>query len=311
MKRLCARGTTADHLRALLDRHEPLWLDLDNTDPEQHALLADVFHFHPLTLEDTLDRHTRVKVEEYDGYLFVVIRSMALGEDSPASARSLDVSKICLYVNSTCLVSVHAGDSGIGDRAEARTKSDDPGLAAHAICDVAIDDYFPILDRVDDYVDRLEQTSPQDLAPHDFREALRMQSLASAAQRSLLPQQPIFSELARLHGGVLSHEAQLYFRDVNDHVTRIVESLDPYRDLIGMMSDNTISRISTRLDYATTIFEAIATVTIPFIVISGLFSMNLAGLPLSANRYGFWIVVAAQIAISAMLFAVLRRRRLL
>jgi magnesium transporter len=78
-----------------------------------------------------------------------------------------------------------------------------------------------------------------------------------------------------------------------------------------MMSESTLSQISTRLDYATTIFEAIATVMIPFVIISGLFGMNFVNMPLVDNPHGFWIVVGVQGAISLGLLAVLRRRRLL
>jgi magnesium transporter len=311
MERLRAQAMSVEAVRALLDRREPFWLDIDSTDPGQHALLGKVFGFHPLTIEDTLNRHTRVKVEEYDGYLFIVIRAMTLSAGALPTAHSLDVSKMCLYATSRYVVSVHAGNSAVVERAAARANGDDPGLAAHAICDIAIDDYFPILDRIDDYVDVSSDTEWRNLRSRDFREALRTQQLDFITHRSLIPQQPIFAELANRHADVLTREAQLHFRDVYDHVTRIIESLDSYRELIGMMSDSTISQISTRLDYATTIFEAIATVTIPFVVISGLFSMNVVRIPFSTNPYGFWIVLTLQAAISIVLLVLLRRRHLL
>lgn len=311
MEMLQAAGTDAASVRAKLERREPLWLDIDSSDPAQHALLAQVFHFHPLTIEDTLNRHTRVKVEAYDGYLLVVLRAMALSDRVHEGWRALDVSKICLFLGPGYLVSVHAGPSTIIERAAARSTADDPGLVAHAISDVAIDDYFPILDRVDAYVDELAEVHLQAMDSHRFRDALRIRRLAFTAHRSLVPQQPIFETLAQRDSDLLSREAQLYFRDVYDHVTRIIESLDSYRDFIAMMTESNIAQITTRLEYASTLFAAIATLTIPFIIISGLFGMNFSRIPLSANPYGFWIVVGVQVAVSTMLLVALRRRHLL
>lgn len=311
MKMLTAAGMDAARVRAALERREPLWLDIDSSDPQQHGLLAEVFRFHPLTIEDTLNRHTRVKVEDYDGYLFIVLRAMALNDRPRPGRHALDVSKICLFLGDGYLVSVHAGPSHIIERAAARDAVDDPALAAHAISDIAIDDYFPILDRVDDYVDDLTRENLQQLDSRSFRDSLRMRQLAFTAHRSLLPQQAIFETLAHRRSTLLTKDAQLYFRDVYDHVTRIIESLDAYREMIAMMNGSAVSLLSTRLNYSAAVFEAIATVTIPFIVISGLFSMNFTRVPFASNPYGFWIVLGVQVTVSAVLLALLRRRHLL
>jgi magnesium transporter len=229
MEMLPAAQSDAKRLQALLEAGTSLWLDVDSSDPAQHSLLAGLFHFHPLTLEDTLNPHTRVKVEDYDGYLFIVIRVMKLRvprDGAPPSDPPLDISKICLYVGSTYIVSVHAGRSEIIEDAAARAIPDDPGRAAHAIADIAIDQYFPILDHVDGYIDDLAHTDSRRMRPSDFRETQRMRQLAFRVHRSLIPQQPILAELAHAHTDMLSHDARLYFRDVYDHVTRIIESLD-------------------------------------------------------------------------------------
>lgn len=310
MQMLAASSADPARIREALDRREPFWLDIDSTDPKQHELLAGVFHLHPLAIEDTLNRRTRVKLEEYEGYLFIVLRAMALN-DHASRRQPLDVSKICLFLGRDFLVSVHAGPSGIIERAAARAAGDGPAFAAHAISDVAIDDYFPILDRIDDYVDELTQTTSRQPTPRNFREALRVRQLAFAAHRSLLPQQPIFASLAGGRHDLLGREAPLYFRDVYDHVTRIIESLDAYREVITMMTESDVWQITTRLDYASTVFAAIATATIPFLIISGLFGMNFARIPLSTNPYGFWIVVGLQAAVSGLLLIALRRRHLL
>jgi len=316
MERLDARATTPDRVRALLESGERFWLDIDSEDPRQHALLADVFHFHALAIEDTLNRRTRVKVEGYDGYLFIVLRAMQFDDEAPPDSRRLDVSKICLFLGATYLVSVHAKSSPIIEAAVARCKDEstvqvDPARVAHLISDVTIDAYFPILDRVDQFVEQLEHTNLADVDSATFREVMRVRRLAFGAHRSLRPQQAIFDELAHGSNPLVSRDARLYFRDVYDHAERISESLDAYRELIGTTTDSYIAQLSTRLDYATTIFAAIATVALPFLIVSSLFGMNFRQMPLVDNPNGFWIIVGIQAAISVALLVLLRRRRLL
>jgi len=290
---------------------EPFWLDVDSSDSRQHALLADVFAFHPLAIEDTLNRRTRVKVEDYDGYIFVVLRAMQIGDGDTLDTHALDISKLCIFLAANYVVSVHADASSIIDKASSRVSGNDPGRVAHAISDVVIDEYFPILDRVDNFVDRLERSNLSDIDRSSFRDILQVRRLAFATRRSLRPQQAIFDALAHHPPALLSRDAQLYFRDVYDHAERIAESLEAYHELMGTTTDAYIAQLSTRLDYATTVFSAIATLTIPVLVISSLFGMNFADIPFARSPHGFWIAVGLQIIISVAVFVVLRRRRLI
>lgn len=316
MQVIRAAETTPEALRSALERGEHFWLDVDSRESAQHALLGTVFHFHPLAIEDTLNHRTRVKVEAYEGYIFVVLRAMSIDGTDALNERSLDVSKLCIFLGERYVVSVHAGPSPIVDTATERMRhsgvlaADDAGRVAHAICDVTIDDYFPILDRVDTFVDRLERTDLADLDRSDFREILGVRRLAFTTRRSLMPQRAIFDELAHRPPPLLSRDAQLYFRDVYDHTERVAESLEAYHELMGTTTDAYVAQLSTRLDYATTVFSAFATIALPFVVISGLYGMNIRGLPFSYVSGAFWIILALQIAISLTLYGLLRRRHL-
>jgi magnesium transporter len=309
----------ATELKSLLaDPARAFWLDVDSAEAAQHALLADVFGFHPLAVEDTLNPHTRVKIEEYEGYLFIVLRAMRFDSEGPLDSRELRVKKLCLFLGPNYIVSVHAGPSSSLARAEtnlgqdgAILAQDDPARIAHAIADAVVDAYFPVIDRVDEFVDRFERSGLHEMDRTAFDEVLRVRRLAFAARRSLSPQQEILDVLAHKPHRFISRDAQFYFRDVFDHALRITDSLDAYREIIANTTDNYIAQLSMRLNYATSIFSAIATVAIPFLIISGLWSMNFTREPLVNNPYGFWIAIGIQLAISVVLLAILRLRRLL
>ncbi|MCU0618179.1 MAG: hypothetical protein MUD17_13995, partial [Gemmatimonadaceae bacterium] len=139
-----------------------LWVHLDATNPAQHALLATHFGFHPLAIEDTLNPATRVKVEEYDGYLFAVVRGVSLNEttDDPYDLATHDLHAFLLP---RVLVTVSAGPhpSVLEIRSRVQRSPDVLGRGLdrllHALLDDIIDRYFPLLDRIDEFVDDVEE----------------------------------------------------------------------------------------------------------------------------------------------------------
>jgi magnesium transporter len=314
-----ARSLTPDELAAALEcGEEPLWVDIDSGDTEQHALLRTIFRFHPLAIEDTLNPRTRVKIEEYEGYLFIILRAMRFDPDDSVAQRRLKVKKLCLFLGRNYLVSVHAGMlSSISDVAE-RLRADGgllrdagPCRIAHLLCDVIVDSYLPILDEVDGFVETLEQSELPDYNLNKLERILRVRRIAFAAHRSLVPQREIFDTLAHRPHELVSPETRLYFRDVHDHALRITETLDAYRDLIAETTDSNLAQVSMRLGNATKAFSAVATVVIPFVVISAVYGMNFSTVPLARDPNGFWIVIGAQSLISLTVFVFLRVRKLL
>ena len=315
---LRAGSISSERLRSVIaePRTEPFWLAVDSNDEVQHATLSDVFRFHPLAIEDTLNPRTRVKLEEYDGYFFIVLRGMRLDPERPLEPGKLDVKRLCLFLGPNYLVSVHAGASPNVEEAMRRIESDpallascEPAKAAYFISDAVIDAYFPVLDEVDDYVDELERSQPSSAA-RGLERSLQVRRLAFAARRSLLPQREIFDVLAHRPSPLLSPGVQLYFRDVYDHVQRISDTLEAYRELISDTTDSYVARSSMRLGYTTAILSAIATVLIPFLIISGIYGMNFSYLPLAHSHSGFWIILGLQVVLSCVLLALLRWRHL-
>ena len=104
---------------------------------------------------------------------------------------------------------------------------------------------------------------------------------------------------------------QLYYRDVHDHVLRINDSLETFRELLSSTMDSYLTQVSNRLGQSTKGLSLIATITIPFVVISGMWGMNFARIPLADHPLGFWILLGGQLAIGALLLAALRLLRLL
>jgi magnesium transporter len=293
-----------------------LWVDIDSTNRHQIALLEKVFDFHPLAIEDTLNPNSRVKLEEYPGYLFLIVRGVRFHEETD-DPYDLETFNLCFFLGPNYLVTVH-GEHAHACHAmfERVATSPDvldrgPGRLMHAIVDASIDAYFPIVDQIDDFVDGLEERIFHRFDESALRDIFSVKRLVLSLRRHLAPQREIFNILTNRPTPLLAQETQLYYRDVHDHVLRINDSLETFRELLGSTMDSYLTQVSNRLGHATKGLSAVATITIPFVVISGMWGMNFARIPLAEHPWGFWILLGGQLAIGVVLLLVLRLLRFL
>lgn len=135
------------------------------------------------------------------------------------------------------------------------------------------------------------------------------QTCADLPKRHLTPERDVFNALANRPSTLMTAEEQRYFRDLYDHVLRINDSLEQYRDLLSSVLEASLTQISNRLGHITKGLSVVATVSVPFVVVSGMWGMNFTHLPLSDVRHGFWIMLALQLGLGIGLLVYLRRKR--
>jgi magnesium transporter len=293
-----------------------LWVDIDVGNRYQVALLEKIWNFHPLSIEDTLNPSSRVKVEEYPGYLFTVIRGVRLYEETQ-DPYDLETYNLCCFLGRNYVVTVHGGQSpaiaAVADRLVRNPELLRRSAARlmHAILDGAVDAFFPILDQIDEFLDQLEQRVFEQFEQVVLRDLFSVRRLIVSLRRHLAPQREAFNILTNRPSPFIEPEVQLYFRDIYDHVLRISESLDAFRDLLGGTMESYLTQVSNRLGSITKGLAVIGTVSIPFVVISGMWGMNFSRIPLAHSSHGFWWMMILQLAIGLLLLLGLRWRGLL
>jgi magnesium transporter len=186
-----------------------------------------------------------------------------------------------------------------------------PARLMHAIVDEAVNAYFPIIDRLDEFMDEIEDRVFAQFDKAALREIFNVKRLVLSLRRHLAPQRDVFSVLTNRPSTLLTVETQVYFRDIYDHVLRINDALETYRELLSATLDSYLTQVSNRLGTVTKALSVVATLSIPFVVISGMWGMNFDQIPLAHARYGFWIMLVVQLGIGALLVAALKWRKLL
>jgi magnesium transporter len=301
---------------ALADRESVLWVDVDVSNRHQHAVLEKVFHFHPLAVEDTLNPNSRVKYEEYDGFLFVIVRGVQLNQRT-TDPYDIDTLNLYFFLGPNFLVTAHGPGAEAVEAVIGRVLENPdllargPARVMHSILDVAVDAFFPILDSLDEFLDDLEERVFASFDQGALRDIFSVKRMVLALRRHLAPQREVLNQLTNRPSTLLPSAAQVYFRDVYDHVLRINDSLDTYRELLSSTLDSYLSQVSNRLSQSSKGLTVVATVTLPFVIMSGMWGMNFDHIPFAHQGHGFALLVFLQIAIALLLVIILRWRRLL
>lgn len=290
-----------------------LWVDIDSSSRQQVALLEKVFRFHPLAIEDVLNPVSRPKVDQYDDVLFVTLRVVRYADETD-DPYDLETANLYFFIGPRFLVTTHHGPSpntelvsDLCDRTpDLLTRG--PSRLAHQVMDAAVDAYFPIIDRIDDFLDSLEERIFADFDEDVLRDIFSVKRMILSLRRYLGPQREIFNVLANRPSPLLTAESQLYFRDVYDHMLRINDSIETYRDLLSSTMESYLSQVSNRLNVVTKGLTVVATLSVPFVVVSGMWGMNFDRIPLSAHPYGFLIMLVVQLGLGGGLIWLLRSR---
>jgi magnesium transporter len=293
-----------------------LWVDLTSLSRQNIALLDNCFGFHPLAVEDAMNPVSRVKVDEYAGFMFAIVRGVRFVSETD-DPYDLETFNISFFLGPNFLVTVHGGQSTAPAIAADRVQRNPELLRSgaervmHAIMDAAIDAYFPILDEIDEFVNGLEERVFQRFDRGALHEIFRVKRLTLTLRRHLSPQREVFNVLANRPSPLLAPDSQVYFRDIYDHNLRINESLDTFRELLSSTLDSYLTQVSNRLGAVTKGLSVVATISIPFVVVSGMWGMNFARIPFADSPHAFWYMLALQIGIAAELLLVLRWRKLI
>jgi magnesium transporter len=302
--------------RALASGEGTLWVDIDTRAADQVSMLKEIFQFHPLAIEEAINPNSRVKLEEFDRYVLLIVRTVAFCEttDDPYD---LDTVNISFFLGKNFLVTVHGADTNpVATTAELLQRKPElvahgPARLMHAIVDQAVDAYFPIIDQLDEFMDGLEEKIYGAFDQDALRDVFAVKRLVLTLRRHLAPERDALSVLTNRPSTLLTPDTQIYFRDIYDHVLRIYDSLETFRDLLSSTLDSYLTQVSNRLGMATKALSVVATVTLPFVVVSGMWGMNFENIPLHSNPHGFLILVLAQLALGLTILGGLKWRKLL
>ncbi len=295
----------------LSEGKQGFWLDIENPDDSDYELLEKTFKFHPLALEDIRHQNQRPKLDEYTGYVFVVLFIAEF------DGERIQIREQHLFLSPQYLVSVHLEPSPPLDRLRERIKAN-PDLAHrnlpflfYLVVDQLVDAIFPVIDQVDDATERVEEGIILKPDPASLGTLTSLKRAVIDLRKVLGAQRDVFQRLTThtvgLEGG---QDMIIYYRDVYDHIIRQYETVDSLRDLLTSAMDVYLSTVSNRLNQVITRLTVFATLFLPLTFITGFFGMNFAWLVAHiAPTWTFWVLaVGVMLATTALQLLYYRRR---
>ena len=259
----------------------PCWLDISDPKSEEFELAASELNLHPLAVEDAQNRHQRPKIDEYDDHYFIVV--YGLEEKSPDVINQVELS---IFFKHNAIVTVHEGQLAALQKVEKRFregKIGSAGLLLHAILDTIVDTYFEILDGLGDRVELIEALVIDGDARDSntsIRELFRLKRDLLAIRRVIAPERDVAASLVRGDIEELREPGRrAYFQDLYDHIVRVTDEVDTFRDLVSNVVDAHLAAQSNRLNEVMKVLTAIATVLLILGVVTGFFGQNWTFIP--------------------------------
>jgi magnesium transporter len=275
------------------------WLDIEAPDESDFELLEKTFKFHPLTIEDIKHQEQRPKVDEYTDYNFTVLFVAVWRNDDIALLEHH------MFVGAHYLITVHKEPSPELESLQERIhKSPEltrgkPAFLTYLAIDTLVDANFPVLERLDDEVDQLEDAITERASQESLRRIYRLKHTVSELRRMLGSQRDVFQALITHGIHLQQQDMTLYYRDVYDHIVRQYETVDALRDLLTGAMDVYLSTVSNRLNQTMKALTVIASLFLPLSFLTGFYGMNFAFLvnvletPYAAFAFGVGTMLLA------------------
>jgi magnesium transporter len=278
-----------DHLA--LGPDQLLWLDLERPSEEELGQLAERFHLHPLAVEDAERGHQRPKIEEYAGFVFLVFYAVALGP----GGRELRTTEVRLFASDAYLITIHDDPLAALDAVEHRwTRNAQQvewgiGILLYSLLDTLVDAYFPVADGLVEQAEALDERifAGDRRNVHFTYDLLTLKRRLLDFRRLVTPERDVLNVLTNRESPVFNERTLVYFRDVYDHLARLADTLDLYRDQLAGTMDANLSLASNDLNRVMRTLTACSIILMSGALITGIYGMNFDFIPELHWRFGY------------------------
>ncbi len=298
--------------RLLKSPRNLLWLDITNPDENDIDLLMETFGFHQLAIEDAIFPQNHPKLDDYGDYLFIVVHAMSLPSQEE---QRLNIQEINIFFGKNYLLTIHSEPLGPINRLWQRCQNNalnmqqGAGFLLHAVIDNVVDGYFPVVEQLEDRIERVEDQVLSGGDNHVLESIVDLKKNVLTLRNFLAPQRRLLSQLARASNPFLRRATAAYFRDVYDHVERLNNLIDNYRDILNSTMEAYLSVVSHRMNEIMKTLTIIATVMMPLTLITSFYGMNIQMPEFGWGWKGYVFVLGLLLTAILVMVLFLKRRK--
>ncbi len=286
------------------------WINIDGIHNLQiMEKIQNHFNIHPLAMEDILHISQRPKMEEYEDYVFIVLRMLFYDE----TQRVLKSEQVSLILGKNYLITFLEDEGDVFDpvrdrirKAGTKIRSNGSDFLAYSIIDSIVDSYFHILEQVGEEVEELEDRLILQPEREDLQIVHRMRRNMILLRKSVWPLREVITAMQRNEHVVIQKQTQIYLRDLYDHIIQIIDTIESYRDMLVGMLDAYLSSMSNKMNEVMKVLTIISTLFIPLTFLAGVYGMNFAHFPELNTPWmypiGFWSLTLLVVIVMIIFF---------
>lgn len=297
------------------DNPQPVsWINVDGLhDLDCIQRIGDAFGIHALTLEDVLNTGHRAKLEEFDSYIFAVLKMIRWDD----AAREVRTEQLSLILGRGYLLTFQEQPGDVFEPVRGRIRLSrgqirklGPDYLAFALMDAVVDNYMVVLERLGEELEAIEEAledgQPQ---PELLRRIHNLKREMMFVRRAVWPVRECLSNLSRDESPLVSTGTQVFFRDLQDHTMQVVETLEIMRDMANGLQDLYLSMVSNRMNEVMKVLTIIATIFIPMTFFAGIYGMNFENMPELKWEWGYPALWGVMIACFLGILSFFRKKR--
>ena len=298
---------------AFPDEASVTWINLDSIHQlDTIEAVGSHFKLHPLTMEDIVNTEQRPKMENYDDYIFVVLKML----DYVQEGDELSVEQVSLILRPNLVLSFQEREGDVFDPVrerirfgKGRMRKEGSDYLAYALMDAVVDHYFLILEKVGERIETLEEELVASPAKKTLQTISKLKREMLFLRRSVWPLRELISSILRGESPVILDSTLVYFRDIYDHTVQLIDTIETYREMLSGMVDIYLSSISNKTNEIMRVLTVLATVFMPLTFIAGVYGMNFENMPELHWRWSYFVVLAVMAGVAISMLLYFRRKK--
>ncbi|MDO1500374.1 magnesium/cobalt transporter CorA [Winogradskyella maritima] len=290
------------------------WINVNGLNfTEEIETIGAHYCLHPLVLEDIVNTSQRPKIDEYEDYIFVVLKMLYYDENG----ENMVIEQVSLVMGKNYVISFQEAEgdvfNSIRDRlrmAKGRIRTQKADYLLYALMDSIVDHYFSIIETLGNKIEDLETELFAGTAREDINiEVQQLKREILKVRRAIFPLREVVSRIEKTEHPLIQKRTVTYFRDVYDHLIQVSENIDIYREMIWSLMDMYMTTVSNRMNEVMKVLTIISTIFIPLTFIAGIYGMNFEYIPELQYRNGYFVLWGVMILMFIGLVIYFKRRK--
>ncbi|NOQ21347.1 MAG: magnesium/cobalt transporter CorA [Candidatus Aegiribacteria sp.] len=306
-------SSTPEECANLCESSDVVWINVEGIHNSGTVeKIGELFNLHPLTIEDILNVMQRPKFEDFDSYLFIVLKMLGISD----MTKGMETEKVSVILGENFVITFQEKPGDVFDTVRecirerrGRVRELGADYLAYALIDAVVDSYFLILETIGDQIEQVEDQVILNQESDTISKIHRFKRAVLFMRRTVWPLREEIALLEKSGSDLIKEPTVLFFRNLYDHTIQVIDTVETYRDIISGMHDTYLSSVNNRMNEVMKILTILATIFIPLTFITGIYGMNFRYMPELCWKWGYFIALGFMLVIAIAMLVNFRKKK--